>query len=145
MAVPIRAAIVIPEIGLALTPITPVMRDETDDEEETEDDDENRAQQIDADLRKEGEDQRQEQGARNGHPDRQVDIGTSPARELTRAAPEVLKAGPERAYDRWQRPKQGDDSRGSHRARRRCRTRTRPGPHWGSCPGSAWSRQRSAE
>ena len=38
--VPISAAIVIPEIGLALTPISPVMREETDDKEESEHDDE---------------------------------------------------------------------------------------------------------
>src|SRR3954454_15320638 len=86
-------------------------------EEEAEDDNQNGAQQIYRQLGDNGERQRENDGADQGDPDWQVDIGAQPAGGHSHTALEVLEPGPKGADDRGQRPEQGNDPGRGHRAR----------------------------
>jgi hypothetical protein len=79
---------VIPEIGLALTPISPVIRDETTTKKNPKMN--HRADQRD--------------------PDGKIDVGAEPAAHCPDAAAEILEAGTKGAHDGGQCPNQGNDA-----------------------------------
>ena len=115
--VPIRAAMVMPETGLALTPISPVMRDDTTTKKKPNTTIRMAPSRLTASWGSTVSSSASADRARQRHPDRQVEIGPEPRGRLAQAAAQVLEAGAERRDDRGQRPDQRDDAGRGHRAR----------------------------
>ena len=110
------AAIVMPEIGLALTPISPVMRDDTTTKKNPNTTmssaprrlTDNCGSTVSSSASAAAPDQR--------YPDRQIDIGPDARGSVADASAQILKAGPERRDDRRERADQRDDARTGHGA-----------------------------